>query len=303
MVLFAIHDLLKDAPFSRLDLVSLPQPPDLPEPRGAGARLRDLPLRAAAAAGGCSSAPRRRSTRRATLFAPVDKKHRIYEPRPGRASRHCRCRAGRARWRGRSALQDAPARPAARAIAVLGRRAGAARCRPSPDALGARSWRELHCKLIERFAPPSVIVTRDYDIVHLSESAGRFLHSAGGEPTHQPAARRPPGAARSSCARRCFRAAATATCRSRRRRSACELDGEPAQVVDPRVARAKDLAPGFLLVIFDARDAGASPTTRRSRGGAGGRAARARTSSARSSELKWHLRDTVEQYEALDARS
>lgn len=46
------------------------------------------------------------------------------------------------------------------------------------------SYGELHYKLIEQYAPPSVLVNQDFDIVHLSESAGRFLQFAGGEPTN-----------------------------------------------------------------------------------------------------------------------
>lgn len=45
------------------------------------------------------------------------------------------------------------------------------------------SLSELHFKLVESFAPPSVVVNRDYEIVHISENAGRFLQFSGGEPT------------------------------------------------------------------------------------------------------------------------
>src|SRR5215207_6746025 len=34
------------------------------------------------------------------------------------------------------------------------------------------------------YAPPSVLVNTDYEVVHLSESAGRYLLLPGGEPTH-----------------------------------------------------------------------------------------------------------------------
>ncbi|RYG03607.1 MAG: PAS domain S-box protein [Chitinophagaceae bacterium] len=42
---------------------------------------------------------------------------------------------------------------------------------------------ELHQRLLEEYAPPSVIVNEDYDIVHMSERAGRYLEMSGGEPT------------------------------------------------------------------------------------------------------------------------
>ncbi|MBC7933105.1 MAG: PAS domain-containing protein, partial [Rubrivivax sp.] len=59
----------------------------------------------------------------------------------------------------------------------------------APPTEGARerqkiSFGELHQRLLEQYAPPSVIINADYDIVHLSDRAGRFLQFAGGEPSH-----------------------------------------------------------------------------------------------------------------------
>jgi two-component system CheB/CheR fusion protein len=41
----------------------------------------------------------------------------------------------------------------------------------------------LHQRLLEEYAPPSLVVNEEYDIVHLSEKAGRYLQMAGGEPS------------------------------------------------------------------------------------------------------------------------
>ncbi|MDT5294849.1 MAG: two-component system, chemotaxis family, CheB/CheR fusion protein, partial [Acidobacteriota bacterium] len=46
------------------------------------------------------------------------------------------------------------------------------------------TYADLHRRLIERYAPPSVVVNEEYDIVHLSERAGRYMQVAGGEPSH-----------------------------------------------------------------------------------------------------------------------
>jgi two-component system, chemotaxis family, CheB/CheR fusion protein len=46
------------------------------------------------------------------------------------------------------------------------------------------SFTELHQQLLEQYAPPSVIITADYNIVHLSERAGRYMHISGGELSH-----------------------------------------------------------------------------------------------------------------------
>lgn len=50
---------------------------------------------------------------------------------------------------------------------------------------GARlSYGALHVRMLEQYAPASVIVDERLDIVHLSAGAGRFLELRGGEPTH-----------------------------------------------------------------------------------------------------------------------
>jgi two-component system CheB/CheR fusion protein len=52
-----------------------------------------------------------------------------------------------------------------------------------PKGLEHFSAGELHYRLVERLAQPSVLVTPDHEIVHLSEQAGRFLQLGGGAPT------------------------------------------------------------------------------------------------------------------------
>ncbi|HEV7377339.1 MAG TPA: CheR family methyltransferase [Pyrinomonadaceae bacterium] len=46
------------------------------------------------------------------------------------------------------------------------------------------SYADLHQRLVEQYGPPSVVVNEEYDIVHLSERAGRYLQVTGGEPSH-----------------------------------------------------------------------------------------------------------------------
>ena len=50
-------------------------------------------------------------------------------------------------------------------------------------ALERISLGDLHQRLLEQYAPPSLIVNENHDVVHISEKAGRFLHVAGGEPS------------------------------------------------------------------------------------------------------------------------
>ena len=42
---------------------------------------------------------------------------------------------------------------------------------------------DLHQRLLEQYAPPSLIINENHDVVHISEKAGKFLHIAGGEPS------------------------------------------------------------------------------------------------------------------------
>lgn len=49
--------------------------------------------------------------------------------------------------------------------------------------LSRLSLGELHQKLLEQYAPPSLVVNEDYDILHMSEKVGGFLEFSGGEPT------------------------------------------------------------------------------------------------------------------------
>ena len=45
------------------------------------------------------------------------------------------------------------------------------------------SFRELHQKLLEQYAPPSVVINEEYEILHMSEKVGKYFEVSGGEPT------------------------------------------------------------------------------------------------------------------------
>ena len=46
------------------------------------------------------------------------------------------------------------------------------------------SYLDLHQQLLEEYAPPSVIVNHEYDILHMSDSVGKYLQLKGGEPSY-----------------------------------------------------------------------------------------------------------------------
>lgn len=48
-------------------------------------------------------------------------------------------------------------------------------------ALERITFSDLHHRLLEEYAPPSLVVNEEYDIVHLSGTAGKYLQISGGE--------------------------------------------------------------------------------------------------------------------------
>ena len=162
----------------------LPQPADLPDPRSAGAGARHLPLRAAP---GRPAVPRLvgiASTRRARCS-------RCSTRRTG-SSASVRCRAAKLpvptgpeharHWAAPRRRREPPDRR--QRCFELERAAGAAGgdrrgLRTTCRVLGASCTSGCSSSLHRRRCSS----TRDHDIVHLSESAGRFLQFSGGEPT------------------------------------------------------------------------------------------------------------------------
>lgn len=55
---------------------------------------------------------------------------------------------------------------------------------PAPQAEPPASFGVLHEQMVERYAPPSVLINPDGELVHYSARAGRYLRLAGGTPTN-----------------------------------------------------------------------------------------------------------------------
>ena len=301
MVLFASHDLLRDAPFSRMDLISCRNLLIYLNPE-AQKRVLDIFHFALKPHGllllGSSEAVDEGSA----LFAALDKKHRIYVQRPAQ-------RMGVPVPAGASTLLRAiEAQEKARGGPVLPGRSFTAQQQASDGRASSLllseltrggdervSMGELHFRLIERFAPPSVVVNGDYDIIHISEKAGRFLQFSGGEPTTN-LLRVVHPMLRLELRTALFQAAETKV-PVEVARVPVEIEGER-RAVDIRVSPARELAPGFLLVVFEMH--AAVETT----GGENQPVSRTepepivRQLERELETTKAHLRDTVEQYEA-----
>ncbi|MBA3322000.1 MAG: PAS domain S-box protein, partial [Pyrinomonadaceae bacterium] len=160
-VLFAVHNLIKDPPFSKLDAVTC-RNLLIYLNREAQGHIFELFHFVLLPNGFLFLGNSESADGAATLFATVDKKQRIF-----RADS-----ATRARLR----VPSLPLTiPLPRGFA--------------PQTEGTRerqqiSFSELHQKLLVQYAPPSVIINAAYDIVHLADRAGRFLQFADGEPSH-----------------------------------------------------------------------------------------------------------------------
>jgi two-component system, chemotaxis family, CheB/CheR fusion protein len=158
LVVFARHNLLKDPPFSHLDLVSCRNLLIYFDRRIQNRVIETFHF-ALRTGGhlflGTSESP----DTAGDLFVAVDKNAHLYEVRSAT---------------GRSALP-------------LGDPQAFDRREHLPSVTATRPDRllpaDLHHRLLEQYAPPSVVVNDDLSVVHVSEQAGRFLTIAAGEPS------------------------------------------------------------------------------------------------------------------------
>jgi two-component system CheB/CheR fusion protein len=179
IVLFARHDVLKDSPFSRLDVVTC-RNLLIYLSRETQQRVFDIFHFALKTGGLLFLGSSESAEEGAALFAPLDKKHRIYERRAAvRASAPASARAfvhGLDLHPQRFTPTSLPLHPAP---AKSDRSPGTARrTARSQDAV---SWGEAHFRMVERLSPPSLMVNRAHEILHLSEHVGVFFQPAGGE--------------------------------------------------------------------------------------------------------------------------
>lgn len=162
-ILFSSHNLLSDPPFCKLDLISCR---NLLIYLGRETQERILAMfhYALRPAGVLFLGSSESAECLPELFAPLDKKFRLYAARPATSSAH------------------QPARPHWPPFVTARPDDGKA---VPPGGKGSPSFTELHHKAIERFMPPSVLIDADHNVVYLGQGVGRFLRLARGEPTHQ----------------------------------------------------------------------------------------------------------------------
>jgi two-component system CheB/CheR fusion protein len=156
-ILFATHNVLRDPPFSRLDLVSC-RNLLIYLNRDVQARVLEM-FHFALKPGGYLFLGGSESAESVTdLFIPVDKKNRIYRARPT----------------ARSAGYSTPLPSNVSRLPETGSRAPVRR---------QFSYAEVHQRALAQIAPPSVVLDHESNIVHMSGDAGQFFRMAGGEPS------------------------------------------------------------------------------------------------------------------------
>ncbi len=161
-VLFAAHNILSDPPFSQLDLVTCRNLLIYLDHDVQRQVLQTFHF--SLRPGGHLFLGRSESADIARdLFAPVDKKNRIYRAKPGMH-----------RTRVMPALRSTGTTPQASYVDAA----------PPVTKPAHFSFAPLHQSIIERVSPPSILVDRDAEILHMSERVGRFLRYVGGEPSH-----------------------------------------------------------------------------------------------------------------------
>jgi two-component system CheB/CheR fusion protein len=264
LVLFATHDLLKDAPFSRLDLVTC-RNLLIYLNREAQERAFDVFHFALKPDGLLFLGSSESVDEDSALFRALDKKHRLYVrkaagrtglPLPGGPSTLLvRQMESEVAQRHADTLKAPVVVPpvAFSSTAAVPLGAGRPARRGDDERI---TWGELHLKLVERFGPPSVLVDRDYDIQHVSESAGRFLQVTGGPPTTN-LLRLVHPALRLELRALLFRALHSGTPEDALQ-VPIELDGKR-HAVDLRVVPTTELLPDYTLVTFDAREPAQEP--------------------------------------------
>ena len=160
-ILFAVHNILRDPPFSKLHLVSC---------RNLLIYLnRDVQREVlqtfhfALRPGGYLFLGSSESADMVEeFFSAVDKKNRIYRANTIAV--------------GRAFTPNMPLGDHDRRHMPSIERANSEKTRTS--------FAQLHQRLVEQYAPPSVVINQHSQVVHVSDRAGRYLRFIGGEPTH-----------------------------------------------------------------------------------------------------------------------
>lgn len=158
-ILFSLHNILHDPPFSRLHLVSCRNLLIYLE-RDVQKKVLEVLHYALQPGGYLFLGSAETAEIAGGLFTPVDKKHRIYRATQVRISSYPQVPQPAL------TLAATPVKPG---------RNRAERRKASPE--------ELHRRFVEDFMPPSILIDGNGDIIYVTSQAGRFLYYPHGELT------------------------------------------------------------------------------------------------------------------------
>jgi two-component system CheB/CheR fusion protein len=162
MILFAHHNVLKDPPFSRLDLVSCR---NLLIYFNQTAQKRALEtFHFALNPGGYLLLGMAETTDGSSdLYVPLNREHHLFQSRS-------------------VATRAYPVPEITARIAPVQKRAPGAPLESETPANGRLSYGELHHQILEQYAPPSILVNEAFDLLHVSQRAGQYLQIGGASP-------------------------------------------------------------------------------------------------------------------------
>lgn len=161
--LFAHHNLIKDPPFSHLDLVSC-RNLLIYLNHTAQERVMET-LHFALNPGGYLFLGTSESIDGASdIFTPVSREQHIYQSR-------------------QVSSRPYPVPESVPVFHFESSRPKTTAAEAEQRVLERLSYVDLHQRLLEQYAPPSVLINEEYELVHLSERAGRYLQMGGGEPS------------------------------------------------------------------------------------------------------------------------
>ncbi|HEV7890047.1 MAG TPA: chemotaxis protein CheB [Pyrinomonadaceae bacterium] len=233
VVLFAPHNILRDPPFSKLNLVSC-RNLLIYINRQTQERVLEIFHFSLRPGGFLFLGASETADGLTGLFAPAEKKYRIFKRRDGD-----------------SPFTSVPGLPEPGSWQVHHPVAPQAAATHAGARVEPFTFGEMHYRMLEAFAPPSVLVNADYQIVHISEHAGRFLHFSGGDPSRNLLKAAHPDLQpelRSLLITAAQDGGVT-------RKVLVNLDGEKAHVrVTVRPFVAGQTAPGFMLVVFEEQE-------------------------------------------------
>jgi len=162
-VLFATHNVLRDPPFAKLHLICC-RNLLIYLSRDIQQQVYEMMHYALYPGGYLFLGSAETADTTPELFVPVDKKHRIYQATQVKRA-----------FMARQLVYGAHRLPIPPVATIRATKRRQERRKTLPQ--------QIHQRLLENYAPPSVLLNQDNNVIYSTKRAGRFLHLPGGEPS------------------------------------------------------------------------------------------------------------------------